>query len=100
VIDGEATERVVARPEPAVDVPPAPVDPRVVRWHRADKIAHRVPWPVRDPGADELIDRRPWNAAALLAPWAALLCAPVGLCLGLLAAGLVPVLVCVGGLLA
>jgi hypothetical protein len=63
---------------------------------------------------------KPWNTAALLSPLLALLCAPVGLCVGLVAAGqigmgrqrgiafatagivigsLIPVAVCVWGLL-
>jgi hypothetical protein len=92
----------------------------VTSWHPVDRQGQAAPWPVRDPSADELVPPPPWNVGALLAPLLALLCAPVGLCVGLVAAGqiglgrqrgigfavagivigaLVPVVVCVWGVL-
>jgi hypothetical protein len=43
------------------------------------------PWPVRH-RADDL-PPGPWNVAAVLSPFLALLCAPAGLCLALVGAG-------------
>jgi hypothetical protein len=71
------------------------------------------------PQSSDDLPPKPWNVSAILSPFVALVCAPVGLCLGLIAAGrigmgrqrgigfavagivigsLIPVVVCVGGI--
>jgi len=117
VIEGQARDRARTGWTPAVELRSAVPDPRVVRWGPVDQRPAATPWPVREPG-DGPVPPRPWNIAALLSPLLALLCAPVGLCVGLVAAGqiglgrqrgigfavagivigsLVPVVVCVWG---
>jgi hypothetical protein len=111
VIDGRATTRSHPIRQHA-----AVTDPSAARWSGVDR-QERAGWPVRT-GADGL-PRRPWNRTAILSPFVALVCAPAGLCLGLVAAGriglgrqrgigfavagivigaLVPVVVCVGSI--
>ena len=55
-----------------------------IRWEPAGRQA-----PPRAPlHADDIeLPPRPWNRTALLSPLVALICAPVGLCMGLVAAG-------------
>jgi len=119
VIESQSRGRARVGWTPAVDLRPAVPDPRVLRWGPVDHQPATDPWPVRQP-ADPPPPPRPWNIAAILSPLLALLCAPVGLCVGLVAAGqiglgrqrgigfavagivigsLVPVVVCVWGAL-
>jgi hypothetical protein len=87
VIDGQARQHARTSWTPAADLRPGPVDPRVTRWSPIDQQAAAAPWPMGERAADELVPARTWNRAALLAPVLALLCAPAGLCVGLVAAG-------------
>ena len=119
MIESQARGRARVGWTPVVDLRPAVPDPRVVHWAPVDHQSATDPWPVRQP-ADAPLPPRPWNIAAILSPLLALLCAPVGLCVGLVAAGqiglgrqrgigfavagivigsLVPVVVCVWGAL-
>lgn len=117
MIESQERQQSANRWTPAADLGAAVPEPRVVRWDPVDHQALAEAWPLSGPSPDELVDRRVWNMAALLAPLLALLCAPVGLCVGLVAAGqigvgrqrgigfavagivigaLVPVVVCIG----
>jgi hypothetical protein len=87
LIDSQAGQRAQASWTPTADLRSDQPDPRVLRWAPVDQQDLATPWPLREPSADELVDRRPWNVAAILSPLLALLCAPVGLCVGLIAAG-------------
>ncbi len=79
MIDGQATVR--GHPTRR---PPAVADPPAARWSGVDP-QRRAGWPV--PTDADGLPRRPWNVAAILSPFVALVCAPAGLCLGLVAAG-------------
>jgi len=87
LIDSHADQQAQASWTPPADLRSGPPDPRVERWAPVDQQALATQWPLRGPTADELVDRRRWNVAALLSPLLALLCAPGGLCVGLIAAG-------------
>jgi hypothetical protein len=87
VIESQEHQRSGSRWTPAADLGAAVPDPRVIRWDPVDHQAVAGQWPLRGPSPDQLVDRRVWNMAALLSPLLALLCAPVGLCVGLIAAG-------------
>jgi ABC-type spermidine/putrescine transport system permease subunit II len=87
LIDSKAGQRTEAGWTPSADLRSGPPDPRVRRWAPVDRQNLATPWPLSGPSADVLVDRRRWNTAALISPLLALLCAPVGLCVGLIAAG-------------
>jgi hypothetical protein len=102
------------RRTPPADLPPlAEPHPRPIRWEPV----HRQAVKSRD---DIELPPRPWNVAAIISPLLALVCAPAGLCVALVALGqigmgrqrgsgfaiagivigsLVPVVVCVWGAL-
>ena len=87
MIHGQTRRRARTGWMPGTDPRPGAVNPRVTRWNPVDRQGVAAPWPVRDPSADEMVPPRPWNVAALLSPLLALVCAPAGLCVALVAAG-------------
>jgi len=84
VIGSHAGQRTRTGWTPPADPPPGAPVPRPIGWEPVDRRV--LP---RAPSRAEDIDLPPrsWNRTALLAPLLALLCAPVGLCMGLVAAG-------------
>jgi hypothetical protein len=63
--------------------PTLPVRAGTADWSVMERRPQRTRWA----SPPDLVGRRPWNVAALLAPFVALILPPAGLCLGLVAAG-------------
>ncbi len=76
---------------PPTDPPPGTPVHRPIRWEPAGRQASPGGSLARASEAsrpdDIELPPRPWNRAALLSPLVALVCAPAGLCMGLVAAG-------------
>jgi hypothetical protein len=80
VLDSQARHRGTSPTDP----PPGRPVPRAIRW---EPVARQSVARVSVGTEDVELPPKPWNRAAIISPFLALVCAPAGLCVALVAAG-------------